>query len=152
MIKKTINFDLDGTVCNLYAVDSWLEKLRAYDASPYEDAEPLVNLSSLAFYIHKAQKNGWKVNVISWLSKEPTAEYDEEVAEAKLDWLAEHLPSVQFDEIFIVPYGTPKASLASGVLFDDERPNRENWNKASGENVAFDAVGMLEILHDLLAA
>ena len=149
---KTINFDMDGTLADLYAVDDWLSKLRAYDATPYEDAVPLVNLSSLAFYIHKAQKNGWRVNIISWLSKEPSADYDEEVAEAKLDWLAEHLPSVQFDEIFIVPYGTPKASLASGVLFDDERPNREAWNKASGDNVAFDAAGLLEILPELLAS
>ena len=149
---KTINFDMDGTLANLYSVPNWLSMLRAYDATPYEDAEPLVNLSSLAYYIHKAQKNGWKVNVISWLSKEPTAEYDEDVTEAKLDWLAEHLPSVEFDEIFIVPYGTPKHSLASGFLFDDERPNRENWNKANGENVAFDADALLQILHDLLSA
>jgi hypothetical protein len=37
---------------------------------------------------------------------------------------------VAFDEIKIVEYGTPKATVAdfpSGLLFDDEKPNRDNW-------------------------
>ena len=151
MMIKTINLDLDGTLANLYAVDNWLEKLRAYDASPYEDAVPLVRMSTLAYYLNKAHRNGYTVNIISWLSKEPSPAYDEAVTAAKIDWLKRHLPSVDFDNIFIVPYGTPKASLASGILFDDERPNREAWNKASGENVAFDVDALLQILHDLTA-
>lgn len=151
-MTKVINFDLDGTLASLYEVDNWLEKLRAYDPSPYAEAKPLVRLSTLAFYIHKAQKNGWRVNVISWLSKEPTPDYDRLVTQAKIDWLKRHLPSVNFDKVFIVPYGTPKASLAGGILFDDERPNRENWNKASDNNVAFDVDAILQVLHDLTAA
>ena len=31
---KMICFDMDGTIADLYAVPNWLEKLRAYDASP----------------------------------------------------------------------------------------------------------------------
>ena len=147
----TINFDMDGTLANLYAVDNWLDKLRAFDASPYMDAVPLLRLSALAYYINKAQRKGYKVNIISWLSKEPNPAYDKAVTDAKIDWLKRHLPSVHFDEIIIVPYGTPKASLSHGILFDDERPNRENWNHAGGDNMAFNADAILQIMHDLTA-
>ena len=36
---RTIWFDMDGTIANLYGVENWLPKLRAHDASPYADAE-----------------------------------------------------------------------------------------------------------------
>ena len=34
---------------------------------------------------------------------------------------------VKFDEIIIVPYGTPKETLSTGILFDDEERNRNEW-------------------------
>ena len=148
-MTKTINFDMDGTLADLYAVENWLPKLRAYDATPYKDATPLVRLSTLARYIHKAQRNGYTVNIISWLSKDPDPTYGEAVTAAKIDWLKRHLPSVDFDNIFIVPYGTPKESIADGILFDDEQPNREAWTKANAENLSFDADALLKILRDL---
>lgn len=45
---KTIYFDLDGTLVNLYNVPNWLQKIRSEDVSPYLDAEPLVNFSLFA--------------------------------------------------------------------------------------------------------
>ena len=150
-MPKILNFDMDGTLANLYAVDNWLDKLRAYDAAPYADAAPLVRLSTLARYIHKAQANGWKVNIISWLSKEPTPDYDAAVTAAKIDWLKRHLPSVDFDAIIIVPYGTPKHELSEGVLFDDELPNRTAWNAANADNHAFDEDTIFSALRVLLA-
>ena len=84
---KTLNFDMDGTLANTYAVTNWLEKLRAYDTTPYEDAEPMLNLSTLARYLNKARRNGWTVNIVSWLSKETNPAYDEAVTKAKIDWL-----------------------------------------------------------------
>lgn len=128
---KKIYFDMDGTIANLYAVEDWLKKLRAYDPAPYAQAEPLVNMSRLARYIHKAQASGYKVGIISWLSKESTVNYDEAVTAAKLSWLARHLPSVSFDEIKIVSYGEPKQECVfcaeNSILFDDEERNRKNW-------------------------
>ena len=150
-MTKTINFDMDGTIADLYAVDNWLSKLRAYDATPYKDAAPLVRLSTLARYIHKAQRNGYTVNIISWLSKDPDPDYGEAVTAAKIDWLKRHLPSVDFDNIFIVPYGTPKESIADGVLFDDEKPNRDAWTKANADNLSFDTDALLKVLRDLAA-
>ena len=150
MEVKTINLDMDGTIANLYAVENWLPKLRAYDASPYEEAAPLVHLSTLARYIHKAQANGWQVNIVSWLSKEPNPAYDAAVTRAKEKWLKAHLPSVTFDNIVIVAYGVPKHTLASGILFDDEQKNREDWETKAG-NRAFDESKIFEVLK-LIAA
>ena len=52
---KKINFDMDGTIANLYAVEGWLPMLRANDPTPYIEAEPMLNMSALARLLHKAQ-------------------------------------------------------------------------------------------------
>lgn len=142
----TIYFDMDGTLCDLYGVENWLPKLRASDPSPYADAEPLLFLSSLARRLNTLRRNGYRIGIISWLSKNSTAEYDEMVTDAKLKWLRTHLRSVEWDEIFILPYGTPKSSVvtdADAILFDDEKPNRDAWC-----GLAFDVDGIMEILRE----
>lgn len=126
-MEKKICFDMDGTIANLYAVDNWLNMLRAYDPTPYAQAEPMLNMSAFARLLHKAQKLGYKIVIVSWLSKETTADYDIAVTQAKIEWLQNHLPSVDWNEIHIVAYGTPKHEIASGVLFDDEEHNRKEW-------------------------
>lgn len=126
----TINFDMDGTIADLYGVENWLEYLIASDTFPYANAKPLVNLSRLARRLNTLQRNGHRLAVISWLSKSGTEEYNKAVTAVKLNWLAKHLPSVNWDEIHIVPYGTPKEKYcytAEDVLFDDEEKNRIAW-------------------------
>lgn len=132
MVKK-IWFDMDGTIANLYAVDGWLDMLRAYDPTPYAKAEPMVNMSALARLLHKAQRLGYEVGVISWLSKCSNSEYDMAVTETKVQWLQSHLPSVEWNEIHIVAYGTPKHELCEGWLFDDEEHNRNAWGEGAYE-------------------
>ena len=133
MMKNKICFDMDGTIANLYAVEGWLDMLRAYDPTPYAKAEPMVNMSALARLLHKAQRLGYEIVIISWLSKEPTAEYDMAVTQAKIEWLQNHLPSVEWNEIHIVSYGTPKSQFGGGVLFDDEERNRIEWGEGAYE-------------------
>jgi len=140
-----INFDMDGTIADLYGVEDWLPKLRASDPSPYADARPLVNLSYLARLLNRLLRSGCEINIISWLSKSSTPEYNEAVTEAKLAWLSRHLPSVQFTKIIIVPYGTPKQTLGSGILFDDEEKNRTAWGDG-----AHDETEIFEVLKSLL--
>ncbi len=139
----TIWFDMDGTIADLYGVDNWLDMLIAEDPTPYLTARPLVRLSSLACKLNTLQRKGYKIGVISWLSRSGSLSYNAVVTAAKYKWLADHLPSVNFDEIHIVPYGTPKAIFSSGsdVLFDDEEKNRNNWAGA-----AYDVQNILEIL------
>ena len=123
-------FDMDGTIADLYGVENWLPMLRASDPTPYLIARPLVNLSTLARMLNKLQKQGYEIGVISWLSKTGTPDYNAAVTAAKYAWLSKHLPSVDFDEIHVVPYGTPKQVFAhsnNDILFDDEAKNRENW-------------------------
>lgn len=128
-----INFDMDGTIANLYAVKDWLPMLRAYDPTPYAKAEPMLNMSAFARLLHKAQKLGYEVCIVSWLSKTSNEDYDNAVTVAKLEWLKVHLPSVKWDEIKIVAYGTPKHEIANGVLFDDEEHNRDMWGQGAYE-------------------
>lgn len=143
-MKKAIFFDMDGTIADLYAVENWLNMLRAYDPTPYVQAEPMLNMSAFARLLHKAQRLGYKICIISWLSKEPTAEYDMAVTQAKLQWLENHLPSVEWDKIFILPHGTPKNSFGNGFLFDDEEQNRNDWN-----GVALEPYEILDFLRNL---
>ena len=99
----TIWLDMDGTLADLYGVPNWLTKLRAYDATPYKVAAPLVHMAGLARILNNRQRKGYRVCIISALSREPTPEYDAAVMEAKRAWLDKHLHSVHFDEIRFVP-------------------------------------------------
>lgn len=149
-----IYFDMDGTIANLYNVENWLEKLRSFDSSPYMEATPLLNLSSFARLVKKMQKNGIQIGIISWLSKNSNKEYDEAVTEAKKKWLKKHLPSVIFDEIFILSYGTPKSNcinsenFEANFLFDDEEKNRKDWEENGG--IAFDESLILDFLRSII--
>lgn len=143
-MSKAIYFDMDGTIANLYGVDGWLDMLIARDETPYAIAKPMVRLSSLARILNRLQKNGYTIGVVSWLAKNSTHEYDVRVTEAKVNWLNTHLKSVQFDEIHIVPYGTPKETIVNipnGILFDDEKGNRDNWT-----GTAYDETNIIEVL------
>lgn len=146
-MTKTIYFDMDGTIANLYAVENWLPKLRAEDATPYLDAEPMMNFSSLARLLRRLQRKGYKIGIISWTSKGGTKKYNEEVKKAKILWLKKHLKSITFDEINIVDYGTPKSSVVTnknGILFDDEEQNRIEW-----QGIAYNVDNILNILKEL---
>ncbi len=133
MAKEKIWFDMDGTIADLYGVEGWLEDLIAGNPRPYAEAKPMVNMQRLARRLNALRKEGYEICIISWLSKNATAEYDKAVAETKRAWLATHLASVTFDEIHIVTYGTPKHLIGKGILFDDELPNREKWGKGAYE-------------------
>ena len=124
---------MDGTIANLYVVENWLEMLIAQDTTPYAVAKPMVNMANLARLLHKAQRMGYEIGVITWLARNATAEYDMAVAEVKIEWLRKHLPSVEWNEIKVVAYGTPKHELCKGVLFDDEEHNRTAWGQGAYE-------------------
>ena len=126
MIRE-INFDMDGTIADLYGCSGWLEDIIAEDTRPYEQAKPLVNMSVLARLLNKKIAEGYKVNIISWTAKNGTDEYNARVEQAKRVWLARHLKSVQFSAVKVLPYGTPKQEHGCGVLFDDEEQNRTAW-------------------------
>ena len=147
MKKIRINFDLDGCLVGLYDVPNWLECLENEDTFPYETAEPLLHFATLARMLNKLKAKGYEIAVITWLAKNATEEYNEEVTEVKLEWLAKHLPTVEWNEIIVVPYGTPKEMFchtAEDVLFDDEEHNRNNWT-----GKAYDVENILAVLAEM---
>ncbi|MBR2506875.1 MAG: hypothetical protein IKB70_08285 [Bacilli bacterium] len=146
-LNITINFDMDGTIADLYGVENWLDYLIAEDTTPYAVATPLLRLSALARRLNTLQRNGYNLAVISWLSKSGSPEYNERVTAVKMAWLAKHLPSVHWDRITIVPYGTPKENFCfspADILFDDEERNRNNWTGR-----AYDVQNIMEILREI---
>ena len=124
---------MDGTIADLYGVEGWLADLVAENTRPYALAKPMVNMSRLARRLNTLQKAGYEIGVITWLSKNGTDNYNKAVTEVKMAWLKKHLASVQFNELHMVAYGTPKQTLGKGILFDDELPNREKWGEGAYE-------------------
>lgn len=131
---KMICFDMDGTIADLYGVDGWLEKLRAYDASPYIEAKPMCDMEELAELLRIAQYRGIEVRVITWLSKESTDEYDELVRMFKQIWL--EVMGFPYDHFHGVQYGATKADSIrrylgeneTAILFDDNAKVRKGWH------------------------
>jgi hypothetical protein len=147
-MKRTIWFDMDGTLNRFYDVPDWLPKLRAYDPSPYAEAGVMHNMSLLARYLNKLQKMGYHIGIISWLSKRSNAEYDKAVTEVKYEWLHNHLSSVTFDYIHITCYGFPKERFITSVtdiLFDDNAEIRQAWT-----GTAYEPDKILSVLKELI--
>jgi len=146
MKSNWIYFDMDGVLAGLYDVSNWLTMLQSSDPTPYKAAKPLVNMNQLARKLNKLQRAGYKLGIISWLSKSSTPTYDEAVTVAKKWWLKKHLASVHFDEINIVSYGVNKWEVCgAGILFDDEDKNRDTWR---GE--AYHPDMMMDVLNKLM--
>ena len=143
-MTKAIYFDMDGTIANLYGVENWLEMLINEDTTPYAKATPLVRLCTLARMLNSLQRNGWHIGIVSWLSKNGSEQYNRDVTQTKIKWLKNHLPSVKWNEVQIVKYGTPKSTVVNvngGILFDDEENNRTEWN-----GIAYDEKNIIEML------
>lgn len=146
-MDKAIYFDMDGTIADLYGVENWLDYLVNSKTKPYREATPLVDMRKLGRLLNTLQSIGYHIGIVSWLSKSGTDAYNEKVAETKKAWLSRHLGAVQFDEIHIVKYGTPKWSVVdmpAGLLFDDEEQNRSAWlGRAENVNDILDTLSTL---------
>ena len=149
-----ICFDMDGTIADLYAVPGWLEMLRAYDPTPYTVAEPMWEMAEMASLLTQCQSHGIEIRIITWLSKESTAEYDRAVREAKREWLeAQGFP---FDHFHGVKYGATKADSIrrylgedeTAILFDDNAKVRKSWHM--GEAIDPAECDILEVLRGLV--
>ena len=140
--------DMDGTIANFYGVEGWLNYLQNEDTTPYSIAKPLVNMSLLARYLNKLQSQGHEIGIISWGSKHGSDEFLVKTGCAKFHWLNKHLPSVNFDYIKIERYGTNKFEVTGGgILFDDEKGNRDTWGEG-----AYEPEKIFEILNNLIKA
>jgi hypothetical protein len=149
-MNRTLVFDMDGTIANLYGVENWLEDLRSFNPRPYIVAEPMYDMDTLKVILEMLKCQGWRIVVTSWLSKESTREYDRMVREAKREWLAKY--DFPFDEIHLVAYGTTKANCTRRlggyqILVDDNEMVRKGWNLGNTINAN---ENIIEKLLDLL--
>ena len=138
-----IYFDMDGTIADLYNVENWLVYLEDEKTLPYRKAKSLTDMRRLGKVINELQKEGHTVGIISWLCKHGSDEYNTRVVTAKQRWLERHLGAVTFNEMYIIPYGTPKHTITkidnSCIIFDDNKKVRRDWELHGGR--AFNPVG-----------
>lgn len=150
---KAIYFDMDGTIADLYGVPNWLEKLRNEDASPYQEAKPLVNMEQLNNLCEQLIKHGIVIGVISWLALGSSKSYDKEVRKAKREWIQKHLPCAQ--EIHLVKYGSTKRKSAKhkdSILVDDNAKVRKGWHGHSTIDATKNILKELQKVLDKVAA
>ena len=146
-MTKTLVFDMDGTIADLYAVTDWLENIIAENVRPYAIAEPMYNMNKLVNVINRLKENGWRVAIVSWTSKHGSKEYNKAVRRVKKEWLDRY--NFPYDELHVVKYGTPKSYCMKKtggfqILFDDEEPNRKAWRNGSTVNANEDIYKILK--------
>lgn len=148
-MNKVLVFDMDGTIANLYGVDNWLGMLRAFNPTPYAIAEPMYDMGKLVGLLNALKKNGWRIAVTSWLSKESNPAYDAEVRMAKINWLDTF--AFPYDEVHLVKYGTTKANCTRKlggyqVLVDDNKKVRDGWTLGATIDATTNIMDALESL------
>ena len=146
-MTKTLVFDMDGTIADLYAVTDWLENIIAENVRPYAIAEPMYNMNKLVSVINRLKENGWRVAIVSWTSKCGSKEYNKAVRRVKKEWLDRY--NFPYDEFHVVKYGTPKSYCMKKtggfqILFDDEEPNRKAWRNGLTVNANEDIYKILK--------
>ena len=151
-MKKMICFDMDGTIADLYNVPNWLPKLRAEDASPYEDAAPIYDMDKLNEICAMLQQAGYEIRVITWLSMNSSEEYKDAVRTAKRNWLDKW--GFIYDHFHGVQYGATKADSvrnyveSDAILIDDSAKVRNGWHL--GQTIDPTDGNLFEILLGLL--
>lgn len=147
----TLCFDLDGTIADLYGVRGWLEALHAEDAAPYYNAAERYDLDYLNDLLELYKACDGHIVVLTWLAKgEPSEGFKQASSAAKMLWLRENLPAIE--DVRTLDYGTPKwacvQSVKGAILFDDELPNRIQWQRHGGK--AYTPSRILQTIERLL--
>ena len=148
---KMLVFDMDGTIANLYGVDHWLDDLRAENPRPYTEAKPMWDMKALEDALTALNI---EIRIITWLSKDSSETYKNEVRKAKLEWLKEQ--GFPFDKFHGVRYGATKADSVrkylaedeTAILFDYYAKVRNGWTL--GETVDPTAVDIVKCLREMI--
>lgn len=149
-MNKTLVFDMDGTIADLYGVTGWLDDLLNGNPRPYIEAKPMYDMDDLNTYIDMLKGFGWRIVITTWLAKDSNPAYDAMVREAKINWLDR--VGFHYDEIHLVKYSTTKANCTRQhggfqILIDDNDNIRKGWTLGS----TIDAKGnILESLWKLI--
>lgn len=150
-MKKMICFDMDGTIADLYGVENWLEMLENENPFPYKAAKPMWDMVELAAVLNELRKIGYEICIVTWLAKDSTEAYKDEVRAAKRAWLDAY--GFPYDRFHGVAYGATKANsirknAETAILFDDNEKVRKGWHM--GGAIDPTAIDIVEYLKELL--
>lgn len=149
-MEKILNWDMDGTIANLYGVEGWLNMLNSCDPTPYKVAESLVDMYELWCVLEAFRSAGWTINIISWNSKSGDNTYHKIVRKTKVEWLDDMGILGCFDHVHVVKYGKPKNHIAKGILVDDNKEVRARWENAGGIAIDPTKQNFLDVLMDMI--
>jgi hypothetical protein len=131
---RTVYFDMDGTIADLYGVKDVFKRLDNNDASPYREATPIPEYVNM---MKEFKDMGYRVGIITAGSRFPPNTPDTvkdkmnaDTEAAKVDWLKTQGLWDIVDTFQFVPYGTSKYEVAddkTGILVDDEDKVLNTW-------------------------
>lgn len=130
-MTKMICFDMDGTIADLYNVENWEAMLNAGNPIPYEVCAPMWDMERLADVLNELIAVGIEIRIVTWLAIGATEEYNQQVREAKRNWLEKF--NFPFTHFHGVKYGTTKANCVrkyldgEAILIDDNAKVRNGW-------------------------
>lgn len=132
-MDKYLVFDMDGTIADFYGVKDWKHYLDdLQDATPYRIAKPIYTPAVLNKLLMNMKKNGYKIIVVSWLSRVATDKtFHQRIIEAKKEWLTK----TQFpcDDAIFLNYGENKEDAVKNlsgikILIDDSDDVLATWS------------------------
>lgn len=136
---RTIYFDMDGTIADLYGVQpkngmDVFQRLDNNDATVYYEAKPIQKYVDL---LKEYKGMGYRIGIITAGSRFPPDtpqstkdQMNKDTEMYKKKWLTEHGLMPYIDSFTFVPYGTSKYEVAedkTGVLVDDEDKVLNTW-------------------------
>jgi hypothetical protein len=131
---KLIIFDMDGTIADLYNTDNWSERLDNGDATVYADAKPMVNMPEFHSLLNALRIAGYKVIILSWLSKNDNPDFHKRIITEKKNWIKKY--NIPVDDIIITKYGVNKHdtiinkfSSTDITIFDDDITVRASFSE-----------------------
>lgn len=129
-MNNVIYFDMDNTLNKLKCVKDVWRRLDNKDVTPYMECLPCEhNIELLRCY----KKHGYKVVILSCLSRVTDEQFDEATCKAKHDWLCKYVGMEYIDECMYIPYTKHKEDYVEeeGILVDDDISICMNWNKGN---------------------